>query len=251
MKGVVELEFFAAGAIGVAPAFLIMFYTLRRYEYPYVEKAIFRNDRLFLSFAVGMVLGVISAVIFNAFRIDLYTTAILVLVLVALFEESFKLAYLNLKIFQKEFDTVFYGSSTGLGIAATFIMAFAFQTFTGPVDSPVPPFSPINILVLLTLSVALNSIHFFTGSTIGVGAASGRPWGAFFRAVGSRAVFALLVAPFLAPAQVLNPYVLVAFLLAGTAFAIFLYRESYSSVIPDSLPTEVRRKMRRSAKERA
>lgn len=247
MKDVYELEFFAAGAVGVAPAFLIMFYTLRRYEYPYVEEAIFRNDRLFLSFAVGMVLGVISAVVFNAFSIDLYTTAILVLILVALFEESFKLAYLNLKLFQKEFDTVFYGSSTGLGIAATFIMAFAFQTFTSPVN----PFSPVNVLVLLTLSVALNSMHFFTGATIGVGAASGRPWMSFFRAVGSRAVFALLVAPFLAPAQVLNPYALVAFLLAGTAFAIFLYRESYSSVIPDSLPMEVRRKMRRSAKERA
>ncbi len=242
-----NVEFFAAGAVGVGPAFLLMFYTLRRYEYPYVEKALFRNDRLFLSFAVGMVFGVISAVVLNYFTINLYTTAILVLFLVALFEESFKLVYLNLKLFQKEFDTVFYGSSTGLGMAATFVMAFAYQTFTSPFD----PFSPVNVLVLITLSVAINSLHFFTGSTIGVGAASGRPWNAFFKAVASRGAFALLVAPFLAPAQVINPYALVAFLLAGTAFAIYLYRESYSSVIPDSLPLDVRRRLRRPAKERA
>ncbi len=239
----VNHAFFAAGAVGIGPAFLLIFYALRRYEFPYVEKALFRNDRLFLSFAVGMIVGVFSAVLFNAFQIELYTQALIILLAMALFDESFKMAYLNLRTFQKKFDTAFYGSSLGVGMAATFIMAFAFQTFTQPTD----PFHPVNVFGLLTISIALNSIQFFTGSIIGVGSAKGTPWRSYFQSLGSRAVFALLIAPFLAPAQVANVVVMVIFLLAATAFAIFLYWETQSSIIPDSLPADVRRTLRRGA----
>jgi hypothetical protein len=218
-----------------------MFYSLRRYEYPYVEKALFRNDRLFLSFAVGMIVGTASAVLFNAFRIDLYTTALIVLLAMAVFDESFKLVYLNLRFFQRKFDTVFYGSSLGLGMAATFIMAIAFQTFTNPTD----PFNPIGVTALATLSIALNSLHFFTGSVIGSGSARGRPWRAYAQSLGSRTVFALLIAPFLAPFQVANPAVLVFFLLAATAFTIFLFWQAHSFIIPEALPADVRRRLRR------
>ncbi len=239
-------EFFAAGAVGIGPALLLIYYSLRRYEYPYVAEALFRNDRLFLSFAVGMIFGVASAVLFNAFRIELYTTALIVLLGIAAFDESFKLVYLNLKFFQRKFDTAFYGSSLGAGMGATFIMAFAFQTFSQPRDvQPTDPFHPINILVLLTLSVALNSLQFFTGSIIGVGSAEGRPWRSYIQALGSRAVFALLFAPFLAPFQLANPYIIVAFLLVATGFAIFLFWEGYSNIIPESLPADVRRRLRK------
>ncbi|MFQ5837942.1 MAG: hypothetical protein ACE5HJ_04090 [Thermoplasmata archaeon] len=240
--------FYAAAAVGIGPALLLMFYSLRRYEYPYVKKALFRNDRLFLSFAIGMIFGVASAVLFNAFRIELFTTALIVLLAMALFDESFKLVYLNLKTFQKKFDTVFYGSSLGLGMAATFSMALAFQTFVNPTD----PFNPIGVLLLVTLSIALNSLHFFTGTIIAAGSAKGRLWRSYLQSLGSRTVFALLMAPFLAPSQVANRAVLVAFLLAATAFALFLFWEAHSLVIPGSLPADVRRKLRRPlSKERA
>ncbi|MFQ5553152.1 MAG: hypothetical protein ACE5EW_05485, partial [Thermoplasmata archaeon] len=90
-------EFFAAGAVGIGPAFLLMFYTLRRYEYPYVDKALFRSERLFLSFAIGLIIGVITAVIFDSLRVATVEVAVLALVAVAVFEESFKLVYLNYK----------------------------------------------------------------------------------------------------------------------------------------------------------
>jgi hypothetical protein len=244
----VNHAFFAAGAVGIGPALLLMFYSLRRYEYPYVQVGLFRNDRLFLSFAVGMIVGTASAVLFNSFRIDLYTTALVILLMIAVFDESFKLVYLNLRTFQRKFDTVFYGPSLGLGMAATFIMAIAFQTFTSPQD----PFNPVNVSGLLTLSIAFNSLHFFTGSLIGAGSASGRPWRAYLQSLGSRSVFALLIAPFLAPFQVANPTLLVSFLLAATAFAIFLFWEAHSFIIPRALPADVRRRLRRvPTRERA
>ncbi|MEE9236518.1 MAG: hypothetical protein V3U52_01835 [Thermoplasmata archaeon] len=240
-------EFFAAGAIGILPALLFLYYALRRYEYPYVEEALFRNDRLFLSFAVGMIVGVASAVLFNSFNIELYTVALTVLLATALFDESFKLVYLNLRSLQRKFDTVFYGSSLGVGMGATFTMAFAFQTFRGPTD----PFHPINIFGLLALSIALNSLQFFTGSLIGVGSAKGRLLKSYLQALGFRAIFALLIAPFLAPFQVRNPFIIVGFLLAATAFALFLFWEGHSTVIPESLPADVRRRLRRGVPKRS
>lgn len=237
--------FFAAGAVGIGPAFLLMFYALRRYEYPYVESALFRNDRLFLSFAVGMVVGVISALLFNAFVVATTLVALAALLGVALFEESFKLAYLNFRLFRGRFDSVFYGPSLGLGTAATFTMAFSFQVFTGPTD----PFSPVNVAALVTLAVGFNALHFFTGAVLGAGAGQERTFRPALPALGARVVFALLLAPFLAPFQVANPYFLAASLAAAAGVALYLFREAHLYLIPDALPAEVRRRLRRRPAE--
>jgi hypothetical protein len=239
----VNHEFFAAGAVGIGPAFFLMFYTLRRYEYPFVEKALFRSERLFLSFAIGLVVGVITAVIFNAFLVATTIAAFLALLAVAVFEESFKLVYLNYKLFRGNFDTVFYGPGLSFGMAATFAMAFTFQAFTQP-DVPLGALV-VNVIVLVLLAIGLNALHFYTGAVQGSGAGRGAPWRSYFQSLGARAVFALLLAPFLAPFQVLNPAVLVAFLLVATGFALYLFWNAYTRVIPDALPTDVRRRLRR------
>ena len=236
-------EFFAAGAVGIGPAFLLMFYTLRRYEYPYVEKPLFRSDRLFLSFAIGLVIGVVAAVIFNFFLVNTTVAALLALLAVAVFEESFKLAYLNYKLFRGNFDTVFYGPGLSFGIAATFSMAFAFQVFTQP-DVPLGALA-VNVTILLLLSLGLNTLHFYTGAVQGAGAGGGTPWRSYFQAMGARAVFALLLAPFLAPFQIPNPAVLVGFLLVAVVFGVYLFWNAYTRVIPNSLPSKVRRQLRR------
>jgi hypothetical protein len=239
----VNHEFFAAAAVGIGPAFLLMFYAIRRYDYPYVEEALFRNERLFLSFAIGLVIGVIGAVVFNAFFVTTTVEALLALLAVAVFEESFKLVYLNYKLFRGNFDTVFYGSGLSFGIAATFSMAFAFQVFTQP-DIPVGALV-VNVTVLILLALGLNALHFYTGSVQGAGAGQGTPWRSYFQAMGARAVFAVLLAPFLAPFQVLNPAVLVGFLLVAVGFAAYLFWNALTRVIPNSLPSEVRRRLRR------
>ncbi len=243
MNVVVNHEFFAAGAVGIGPAFLLMFYTLRRYEYPYVEKALFRSERLFLSFAIGLVVGVVAAVIFNFFLVNTTVAALLALLAVAVFEESFKLVYLNYKLFRGNFDTVFYGAGLSFGIAATFSMAFAFQVFTQP-DVPLGA-RAVNVTILVLLSLGLNALHFYPGSGQGAGAGGGTPWRSYFQAMGARAVFALLLAPFLAPFQVLNRAVLVAFLLVAVGFAVYLFWNAYRGVIPNALPSDVRRRLRR------
>ncbi len=239
----VNHAFYAAGAVGIGPALLLMFYTLRRYEYPSVENALFRSDRLFLSFAIGLVIGVITAVVFNAFLVNTTVAALLALLAVAVFEESFKLAYLNYKLFRGKFDTVFYGPGLSFGIAATFSMAFAFQVFTQP-NVPLGALA-VNVTILILLSLGLNALHFYTGAVQGAGAGQGTPWRSYFQAMGARAVFALLLAPFLAPFQIRNSAVLVAFLLVAVGFALYLFWNAYSRVIPNSLPSKVRRRLRR------
>lgn len=244
---VTQLDFFAAGAVGIGPALLLVYYGLRRYEYPYVEKALFQNNRLFLSFAVGMVVGVFAAVLFNAFQVAVVDVALLVLLGVALFEESFKLAYLNLRWFRRRFDVVFYGPSLGAGTAATFAMAVAFQTFSGGEA----PFAPGNVAALASLAVALNGLHFYTGSLQGAGSAGGRPWWAYLQSLGARALFAFLLAPFLAAFQVRSPAVIIVFFVAAVAVALLLFREGVVRVIPSSLPQDVRRKLRRPGRRRS
>ncbi|MFQ6013474.1 MAG: hypothetical protein ACE5LS_07510 [Thermoplasmata archaeon] len=234
-------EFFAAGAVGIGPAFLLMFYTLRRYEYPYMKEALFRSERLFLSFAIGLVVGVITAVVFNTFQVANTVAALLALIAVAVFEESFKLVYLNYKLFQGKFDAVFYGSALGFGTAATFSMAFAFQVFTGPAAV----LTALSVALLLILSLAMNALHFYTGSVQGSGAGRGTPWWSYLQALGARGVFALLLAPFFAVREVLNPAVLVGSLLAATGIALYLFWNAYVHVIPNSLPADVRRRLRR------
>ena len=94
-----------AGAIGFAPAMILMFWTLRDYTYPKVEKPFFEDKKAFGLFAVGMVIGVIIYSAQSWFALDL----VLIALLFALVEELVKLMILNFSRFQRKLDTSFYG----------------------------------------------------------------------------------------------------------------------------------------------
>ncbi|HSA35259.1 MAG TPA: hypothetical protein P5202_01725, partial [Methanomassiliicoccales archaeon] len=58
-----------AAALGVGPALALMFWTLRDYTYPKVERPFFDDRKLFGLLAVGMVIGVVVFVLQSYFNL--------------------------------------------------------------------------------------------------------------------------------------------------------------------------------------
>src|SRR5512137_1194334 len=111
----------AAAVAGFGPAMALLFFTLRNYTYPRVEKPYFDDRKMFGFFALGIVLGMVIFAFesWGSTMASAYTVLGLVLGF-AVMEELLKLIILNFPRFQRKIDTAFYGLSLGLGIAATY-----------------------------------------------------------------------------------------------------------------------------------
>src|SRR5207247_582991 len=113
--------------------------------------ALFADRLVVLAFAVGMGFGARSSSL--TFAVSTSGLGIVFpLIAVALFDESFKLVYLNRKGYRGRFDTTFYGVSLGVGSAATLVMASVFNANPTLLQSPEVP-ALIAALVLLSLSM--------------------------------------------------------------------------------------------------
>jgi len=66
-----------AAALGIGPALALMFWTLRDYTYPKVERPFFDDRKLFALLAVGMVIGVIVYVLQSYFNLGYLLFALL------------------------------------------------------------------------------------------------------------------------------------------------------------------------------
>lgn len=161
-----------AAALGVGPALVLMFYTLRDYTYPQVERPFFDDRKLFLMLAVGMVIGVVVYVLQSYFDLGFILFALLFAVL----EELIKLVILNMPRFSRKLDTSFYGFALGLGIGSTMAFGAVFYTMQ---QSDMDLLAWITVLVLAVQMVLL---HASTGALIGTGSARGEMWGYFAQA---------------------------------------------------------------------
>ena len=238
--------FIGSGVLGFGPAIAVLYHALRTYDYPYTSRSFFETRRVVLALAVGMVLGTISGAITVGVRGSIVTllSLVIVLLVLALFEEAFKLIYLNRKGYRARFDTTFAGVGLGVGIAA--ITAAGSAHTNGPAL-----FSPEVFLPLFGWSVSLAFIHAATGAIIGFGCAKGDLVRTFAQAYVGRVLHAAMLVPFFvwsalpAGTSVVLPMFSLA---AATAFTIALYRYVYGSVLPGSLPPEMRSERRRRAR---
>src|SRR5512136_2170828 len=119
----------ASIVVSFGPSMSLLYFTLRDYTYPKVEKPFFDDRKVFAFFALGIVLGMVL------FAIETYgqsasseETLVAVVLVFAVFEELMKLIILNFPRFQKKVDTAFYGLSMGLGISATFTFASVYAS---------------------------------------------------------------------------------------------------------------------------
>src|SRR5216117_1259091 len=123
-----NVDFFVAFLLGILPGLAILWVSLRRFDRPQVDHTLFDDRRVFGSLAVGLIFGTVASIFALALpRGDLASFAVAVGVSFV-FEESFKLAWLNRRSYRGRFDTTFYGVPLGIGAAASGVVAAAWAS---------------------------------------------------------------------------------------------------------------------------
>lgn len=137
--------------LGIIPALLVLYIGLKGYEGHYKDKLIY------LTFIVGIVIGVAAAVI------ELIAWDIGLLVYILLFptlEQLFKTIILNLGRFHEKQETTVYGFSLGLGFGSVFTpVAIYFGNFQ----------DMFSLIAALLGSFGITLFHAATGILIGYG----------------------------------------------------------------------------------
>jgi hypothetical protein len=98
--------------IGIIPALVILYISLKGYEGQYKDK------HVFLTFAIGIILGFIVAL--ARLLINPLPLMVVFIVLFAFFEQLFKTIVLNVGRLQEKRETTIYGLSLGLGFGSVF-----------------------------------------------------------------------------------------------------------------------------------
>jgi len=226
-----------AGLIGIAPALALMYWTLKDYTYPKVEKPFFDDRRVFFILAVGMVVGVVVFAVQILFGL----TDLLFVALFAILGELVKLVILNFPRFQRRLDTAFYGVTLGLGIGAMMSVGLIFNVLSenvalGPEDAVV-------IAFLAAQSALLNGA---TGGLIGIGVTKSLAFTYFSEAaLYHLATSVILIGVFL-PLDF--PWWLVA-LSAATVLSGYAYWQMHAKILPDLVHKEVARFAKKIKKE--
>lgn len=97
--------------LGIIPALILLYICLKGYEEHYKDKTIF------LTFVIGIILGFVSAIV----RLLLFLPlVIVVIILLAFFEQLSKTIILNVGRLQLKKETTIYGLSLGLGFGSVF-----------------------------------------------------------------------------------------------------------------------------------
>lgn len=231
-----QFDFVVAFLLGIVPALVLVWFSLRRFDKPRVEYSLFDDRRVFGSFAIGMIFGVVASVLTVGLPRTNPVEVILGLAGILLLEEAFKLVYLNRRGYRGRFDTTFTGLALGAGIAATATVASVYAS--GFSDFYLPQVLATFVLISLGLSL----INITTGALLGFGASRGVTWRPLAQALGLRYLHTALLAPTGLPVSVEWQFLA---LVIATAFAFAMYRYVYVHVLPETLPEEMRRKVRR------
>ena len=139
--------------LGIIPALILLYIGLKGYEGHYKDKTIF------LTFIIGIILGFISVIV-RSFFLPLL---IVVMILVAFFEQLFKTIVLNIGRLQLKKETTIYGFSLGLGFGSVFT-PFLIIALTTTTQNDVYAASLIAVG-----SLGIIMFHGATGAFIGYG----------------------------------------------------------------------------------
>lgn len=237
----VDLVQVACGIIGFAPPMALFYYTLRDYTFPKAPKPFFDDRKVFLFFAVGLILGmVIFAFETWGSTVGTAETVLLLIVGFAAMEELMKLVILNFPRFQRKIDTAFCGLAMGLGMGATFTFATVYSYVLS-----LPEVGAADFIIVGFLGILFVLLHASTAALVGIGVSRGDVRGYFPEALLIHLVFALLYESFFV-IELLEPPLNLAGLVGATAVVVYAYRK----VQTISLPALVRDAKRLLAKEK-
>jgi len=224
-----NFDFIIAGAIGLGPALFLMYYTLRSYTYPAVEKAFFDDRGIFLFLAIGLIIGVV--IWFFEYGFDL--SFVLYALVFAVIEELVRLVILNFKRFHRRLDTMFIGLVLGLGMGG----AIATGTVFASLSSLAGLINAADIAILIVISVQLVTLGGATGATIGAGVAKSIPFSYFAQATMVHIAVNLIMIGF----YLLDLPFNVVFLAIATIIPAYYYWYVHSRMIPNLVQSEVKR----------
>ncbi len=188
----VDILQITAGIAGFGPSMALLYYTVKDYTYPKVEKPFFDDRKLFAFFALGIVLGMVLFLVESYGEVSSSTETVVAVVLVfAVLETLLKLIILNFPRFQRKVDTAFYGLSMGLGISATYAFASVYVSLLG-LETP----TVVDGVVFSLIGLQLVLLHGATTAMIGVGVARGEARGYFTQALLLQISYGLLMIPY-------------------------------------------------------
>jgi len=224
----VDFAQLASAAAGFAPAMILLYYTLRDYTYPKVEKPFFDDRKLFAFFALGVVLGMVIFAFESYAGFGAGAEVLLLLILgFALMEELMKLIILNFPRFQRKIDTAFYGLSMGLGMAATFTFATIYVFLLDLTDP-----QPVDFVAVTFLGLLFVLLHGSTTAIIGVGVARGEAKGYFMDAFLIHVVFGIFYESFFVVEIIPTPFNLLG-LVGASAIVVYAYAKVHRQLLPN------------------
>lgn len=230
-----NVDFLVAFLLGIVPGLVILWVSLRRFDRPHVDHTLFDDRRVFGSLAVGLVFGTIASIFALSLPRSDLVTFLIAIAASLLFEESFKLVWLNRRAYRGRFDTTFCGIPLGVGAAASGVVAAAWASRDFL-------YVPETFTLLLVYSISLGLVNANTGALIGFGASRGDMWGSFLRAIVVRFGHAAFLMPFFL--RVEEPFSAIS-AATSVGFAFLVYYYVYHRILPGTLPEEIRREMRR------
>lgn len=212
---------------GFGPAIFLLYFTLRKYTFPQVEKPYFDDRRIFMLFGLGIVLGM---VIFAFERwgatIGAAETVLALILGFAAMEELLKLVILNYPKFQRKVDTAFYGVALGMGIASTFTFATVY-VFLLELSDP----TAADAIAVMLLGVLFVLLHGSTTAIIGTGVTRGNLKGFFPEALLIHIVFSMLYESFFV-VELFEPPANLLGLVGATALVVYAYQKVHRQLLP-------------------
>ena len=220
--------------IGIIPALIIFYFSLKKYE------GLYKDKTLFITFVAGIIIGFISAYV--NYIVDYYFLLIglIIMLLIALFHQLFKTIILNIGRFQGKKETTLYGLSLGLGFGAAYTPFLII--FTASVGS-----EGVLVLGLVAIgSLGIILFHGATGALIGYSIYEGKLMKYLFGAIVLQTPLNYLVSLMLNAATYSNATqeVIYSILLVIYGFVLFWYIST--KIMPQILTRKEKRKRSKS-----
>ena len=212
--------------LGVIPALIIMYISLKGYEGYYKDK------NMFLTFIVGIIMGFVAAFV-QSFTFSL---SIIFIIILSLFDQLFKTIVLNLRRFHRKNETPIYGLSLGLGFGSSFTPFMIIATAT---------LSTNNTYVLTLIAIGSIGIIFFHGATgayIGFGVFQGKLTNFLIISILLQLPFNLLLGLMISNSNLNSFYIQIVFVCLVIAYGFLFFFYIIKKVLPLLIIQTERRK---------
>ncbi|RLF30444.1 MAG: protease PrsW, partial [Thermoplasmata archaeon] len=201
--------------LGIVPALIILYFTLKGYE------EYFKDKKIFLSFVAGLLAGFFS-IIFESFVRNFGVISLIILI--PFFEQIVKTSILNSRLARGTEGAPIYGATLGLGFGSI-LTPFSIAIYASK-------WSGLEIVGLSIVTLGAIGFIFFHGATgiyIGYGVKSDRVWRYFIYAV-------LFQIPLMVVSLVSDEYNLEFLQVLIVVYSIILYWYAAKKVLIMTLP---------------